>query len=79
MATLAGSRLSICNLQNCSNHFLFEPVILLRVFAAFRAAALRFAGPLLFAALFACAETALGDAVRVLSRRNPFMDARALF
>ena len=50
----------------------------LRVFAAFLAAARRFADPLLFAASFICAETAREDTVRVLSRLNAFIDARAL-
>jgi len=45
-------------------YVLFELAILLRLFAAFTAAARRFAAPLLFA---------------VLSRRNVFIDSRARF
>ena len=56
---------------------LFERDILLRVLAALRAAARRFGDPLRFAARLACAETALDEAVPVLSRRSAFIEALA--
>ncbi len=51
------------------------PEVFLRVFATLRAAGCRFADPLFFAAALTCAETALGEAFRVLSRRNAFNEA----
>jgi hypothetical protein len=56
-----------------------ELIIPRRVFAAFRADAPRFAGPLLRAADFTWAETFLDEADFVLSLGNAFNEAHALF